>query len=422
MIPAVYSAIGCLCGLLLLVSYVERVYAEMGKFLSREFQENIEVFEKKVEPRLGVSRQRASLSMSVLAQVSTAALGLLSAFVVLHDLESHAREIVSASVGLLLIIAIFNRLLPFILFARTRGEWLVPLAPLLRGLIYLALIITIPIGFGQSVTALSREHAAEEPEHPSEAVDALIEAGQEEGILEESDRALIQSVVEFGDKTVREVMTPRPEITAVVADTTIEQLTELQRRKPYSRVPVYDGNIDHIIGIVLTHDLLQITDSDARTRTVRQMMKPVHFIPETQRVSSLLREMQQANLHMAIVIDEYGSVAGVVTMEDLVEEIVGEIRDEHEPKADIIRESENSYVVPGNMDVDRLQELFNIRPEAHDATTVAGLVSEALGRIPNRGEVVERDDLRFEVLESTGRRVVRLRISSTPQHRQQMRA
>ncbi|HTC78315.1 MAG TPA: hemolysin family protein [Terriglobales bacterium] len=422
MIPAVYSAIGCLCGLLLLVSYVERVYAEMGKFLSREFQENIEVFEKKVEPRLGVSRQRASLSMSVLAQVSTAALGLLSAFVVLHDLESHAREIVSASVGLLLIIAIFNRLLPFILFARTRGEWLVPLAPLLRGLIYLALIITIPIGFGQSVTALSREHAAEEPEHPSEAVDALIEAGQEEGILEESDRALIQSVVEFGDKTVREVMTPRPEITAVAADTTIEQLTELQRRKPYSRVPVYDGNIDHIIGIVLTHDLLQITDSDARTRTVRQMMKPVHFIPETQRVSSLLREMQQANLHMAIVIDEYGSVAGVVTMEDLVEEIVGEIRDEHEPKADIIRESENSYVVPGNMDVDRLQELFNIRPEAHDATTVAGLVSEALGRIPNRGEVVERDDLRFEVLESTGRRVVRLRISSTPQHRQQMRA
>ena len=274
MIPAVYSAIGCLCGLLLLVSYVERVYAEMGKFLSREFQENIEVFEKKVEPRLGVSRQRASLSMSVLAQVSTAALGLLSAFVVLHDLESHAREIVSASVGLLLIIAIFNRLLPFI---------------------YLALIITIPIGFGQSVTALSREHAAEEPEHPSEAVDALIEAGQEEGILEESDRALIQSVVEFGDKTVREVMTPRPEITAVAADTTIEQLTELQRRKPYSRVPVYDGNIDHIIGIVLTHDLLQITDSDARTRTVRQMMKPVHFIPETQRVSSLLREMQQAS-------------------------------------------------------------------------------------------------------------------------------
>src|SRR5438552_16774148 len=101
------------------------------------------------------------------------------------------------------------------------------------------------------------------------------------------------------------------------------------------------------------------------------MMKPVHFIPETQRVSSLLREMQQANLHMAIVIDEYGSVAGVVTMEDLVEEIVGEIRDEHEPKADIIRESDHSYVVPGNMHVDRLPDLFTIPPEAHEARSAA---------------------------------------------------
>ena len=118
---------------------------------------------------------------------------------------------------------------------------------------------------------------------------------------------------------------------------------------------------------------------------------------------------------MAIVIDEYGSVAGVVTMEDLVEEIVGEIRDEHEEKADVIRESDNSYIVPGNMDVDRLEELFHVRPEPREATTVAGLVSEELGHIPARGEVVERDELRFEVLDSTPRRVERLRISTIPQ-------
>ncbi len=131
-------------------------------------------------------------------------------------------------------------------------------------------------------------------------------------------------------------------------------------------------------------------------------------------MSVLLRELQQEHMHMAIVIDEYGGVAGVVTIEDLVEEIVGEIRDEHEAKADIVRENENSYIVPGNMDVDRLTELFGVRPEAHEATTVAGLVSEMLGRIPERGEVVEDENLRFEVLESTDRRVVRLRIS----HRQ----
>jgi CBS domain containing-hemolysin-like protein len=226
--------------------------------------------------------------------------------------------------------------------------------------------------------------------------------------------------VEFGDKTVREVMTARPEITAVPADTTIEQLTELVRKKPFSRVPVYEGSIDQVKGIVFAHDVLQIADSEARTRRVADLMRPAHFVPETQHVSSLLREMQRDNLHMAIVIDEYGGVAGIVTIEDLLEEIVGEIRDEHEQKPDVIRESESSYVVPGNMDIDRLAELFHVRPEGHDATTVAGLVSEVAGRIPARGEVVQEGDLRFEVLDSTDRRIERLRISTAPQR--QMRA
>ena len=409
---ALLVVIGVLVAALTLVSYVERVYAEMGKFLSREFQENIEIFEQQVEPRLGVSRNRASLSMSLLSQVITAAIAVLSAYAVLHDRTYHPFEIAEASVSLLLVIVIFNQVMPFIFFTRTKGEWLVPFTPVLRILIYIALVVSVPIGFVKSVAALSREHGSEEPERPSEAVDAFIEAGQEEGILEESDRALIQSVVEFGDKTVREVMTPRPEITAVPADATVEQLIELLRSKPYSRVPVYEGTIDHIKGVVFAHDVLQVTDVEARARKVAEMMKPAYFVPESQRVSVLLREMQRGNIHMAIVIDEYGGVAGVVTIEDLVEEIVGEIRDEHEAKADIVRENENSYVVPGNMDVDRLTELFHVRLEGHEATTVAGLISEILGRIPDAGEVVEEDGLRYEILDSTDRKVERLRISA----------
>src|SRR5579864_4014427 len=136
MFIAGYIAMGLLCLVLLLSSYVERVYAEMGKFLSREFQANIDVFEQQVEPRLKVSRSRASLSMSLIAQLSTAALGIISAYTLRHDIESHAREIVSAVIGLVLIVAIFNRLIPFVLFARTKGQWLVPLVPILRGLIY----------------------------------------------------------------------------------------------------------------------------------------------------------------------------------------------------------------------------------------------------------------------------------------------
>jgi putative hemolysin len=269
---------------------------------------------------------------------------------------------------------------------------------------------TLILGFTRSVAALAREHSEPQPENTAEAVDALIEAGQEEGILEESDRELIQSVVEFGDKTVREVMTPRPEIVAVPESTTIEKFTELLKQKPLSRVPVYRDDIDHMQGIVFAHDLLQVPDAEARARTVKQMMRPAYFVPETQRVSALLREMQRENWQMAIVIDEYGGVAGVVTMEDMVEEIVGEIRDEHE-KSDVIRESEHSFIVPGSLDIDRLDRLFGVRPEGIESTTVAGLLSEVSGRIPARGEVVEHSGLRFEVLDSTSRRIERLRVS-----------
>ncbi|HEV8523778.1 MAG TPA: hemolysin family protein [Terriglobales bacterium] len=401
-----------LLAILALVSYVDRVYTEMGKFLSREFQENIEIYEKQVEPRLGVSRERAALSVAVLSHISLAAIALLVGYAMFADGVTSVSELAQGTVSLVLIVIVFNRLLPFVFFTRTKGEWLVPFVWPLRLLIYLVMPVTLVLGFCLSVVALAEEHEPEEPEHPSEAVEALIEAGQEEGILQESDRELIQSVVEFGEKTVREVMTPRPEIVAVPVDTTVEQFTELLRTKPYSRVPVYQGSIDNIQGIVFAHDVLQVPDAEARTRTVRELMKPAYFVPESQRVSSLLREMQKENTHMAIVVDEYGGTAGVVTIEDLVEEIVGEIRDEHEAEADIVRESDNSYIVPGSMDVDRLEKLFHVRPEEREATTVAGLVSEILGRIPEQGEVVEDNGLRFEILESTDRRVERLRISA----------
>jgi CBS domain containing-hemolysin-like protein len=405
-----YLVIAILVGLLTLFSHVEAIYTEMGRFLSREFEENIEFFEKKIEPRLGVSRPRVMLSASMLVQLTTAAIAFLLAFDVLRNGNWTAGELLQAAVLLILIIVIFNRLIPFILFTRTRGPWLANFIWPLRLFIYLVFPATLILGFTRSVASLAHERPEPEPENTSDAVDALIEAGQEEGILEESDRELIQSVVEFGDKTVREVMTPRPEIVAVPDHTTVEQFIELQKKKPLSRVPVFHQDIDHIEGIAFAHDLLQVADTEARTRTVREMMRPAYFVPETQRVSALLREMQRENVQMAVVIDEYGGVAGVVTMEDMVEEIVGEIRDEHE-KSDVIRESDRSYIVPGSFDIDRLDRLFGVRPEGIESTTVAGLLSEVSGHIPAPGEVVEHSGLRFEVLESTSRRIERLRVS-----------
>jgi putative hemolysin len=408
---AIAVALLLLLALLTLVSYVDRLYTEIGKFLSREFQDNIDAFEQKIEPRLRVSRARASLSMAILTQVVIAAIAMLLGFAVFRDRTWNVYEILQATLSLILIVIVFNRFLPFVFFSRTRGEWLVSWTLLLRGLIYLVLPVTLVLGFLQSVTALTREHADEAPDTQAEAVDALLEAGQEEGILDESNRNLIQSVVEFSEKTVREAMKPRPEIVAVPANTTVEQFIELLRTRPFSRVPVFEGTIHNIVGIVFAQDVLQVPDIEAQTRTVDTLMRrDVYFVPESKLGSDLLREMQKNNLRMAIVVDEYGGVAGLVTIEDLVEEIVGEIRDEHE-KTEVVRESEQSYIVPGNMDVDRLAELFGMRPEGKESATVAGLVSELAGRIPRKGEVVEEDGLRFEVLDSTERRVQRVRIS-----------
>src|SRR2546429_9324259 len=191
-------------------------------------------------------------------------------------------------------------------------------------------------------------------------------------------------------------MTPGQEFFAVPANTTVEQFIELLRTKPFSRVPVFEGTIHNIVGIVFAQDVLQVPDSEAQTRTVDTLMrKGVYFVPESKLGSDLLREMQKNNIRMAIVVDEYGGVAGLVTIEDLVEEIVGEIRDEHE-KTEVVRENDQSYIVPGNMDVDRLGDLFGIRPETKESATVAGRVSGVAGRISPKGGVGEEEGLGFE--------------------------
>jgi CBS domain containing-hemolysin-like protein len=406
-------ALPVLIALLVVSAYASRLYTESGKFLSREFQENIELFEHQIEPRLGFNHQRAALSFALLEQLLTATICFVLGFSVFSQPGWQFEEVAQAAGFALLVILIFDRFVPYLLFSRTRGGWLVRFTFLLRLLICAVLPLTLFLAFLQSIVSLTRpENASEEPEHPSEAVDALIEAGQDEGILEESDRELIHSVVEFGDKTVRDVMTPRPNIVASSADTTVEQLTHLLSQHPFSRVPIYEGDLDHIVGIVSARDLLQVADTDAARRAASSLMKrDVFFVPETRRASELLNEMQRANRRMAIVIDEYGGVAGLVTVEDLIEEIVGELSNEGELRSDPVRESDNSYIVPGNLEADRLEELFGLHLiEDRHATTVGGLVTEIAGHIPLPGEVVHEGDLRFEILESTARRVEKLRV------------
>jgi len=412
MIFAVVLALFLLIGLLTLVSYVDRVYQELGKFLSRDFQDNIDAFEKKIEPRLGVPRSRAVLSMAVLTQLILATIALLIGYLLFADGNWNIYQILQVAISIVLIVILCNRFLPFVFFSRTRGEWLMHWTLVLRLLIYLVMPVTIVLGFMQSVASLTKENASGQPESPAEAVDALIEAGQEEGIIQEGDRDLIQSVVEFSGKTVREAMKPRPAMFALPADTTVEHFIELLRTKHYARVPVYEASVHNIKGIVYTQDVLQVPDSEAHVRTLDTIMRrDVHFVPESKLGSDLLREMQKENIRMAIVVDEHGGVAGLVTIEDLVEEIVGEIRDERD-KPEIVRDGDRAFIVSGGMDVDRLDELFGTKLEGKESATIAGLVSELAGRIPRKGEAVEEDGLRFEVLESTDRKVERVRVTA----------
>ncbi len=412
--------IALLLTVLTVSAYVDRLYSEMGKFLSRDFQQNIDVWTEEIEPRLRMSRDNLALSAALLSQLALTSLTLLIAAALFGRRGVSgisAAEIAEALLAVVLLIVLFNRLVPYVLFTRARAGWLTRFVWPLRMLFLLFLPVTLTVSFLLSIVTLVSDAPEEkEDEASGAAVDALIEAGQEEGILKEEDHDLIRSAVEFGDRIVRELMTPRPRIFAVPEETTVEQLLMLLRTNTFSRVPVFAGKLDAITGIVFAQDTLQITDVAAQTETVGAIARPATFVPEIKRANEALREMQREKQHMRVVIDEYGGVAGLVTIEDLIEEIVGTIEDEHEfDDGDPVREeSDGVWSVPGDLELTRLEDLLGDEwqvPEDYEATTIAGLVSEAAGRIPMPGEVVEEGGVRFEILASTDRRIERMRVS-----------
>lgn len=427
-------AVGVLLCLLTLAAYIDRIYFEIGKVLSREYTENIDAWENSVEPTLKLSRDSAALSASVLRQITLLALAFVLAFRLYGSRLRTPAEIGRTALELLLVLIFFDRLLPQVFFTRTRGQWLLRIRPLVQAMFYLVLPVTLTIGLLLSIAGLAETESTEE-EHPGEAMDALLEAGEEEGILEESDRELMRGVVEFGDKVVREVMTPRPEMFAVPETMTLAAFTAAVNEHGFSRVPVYRESLDEITGVAFARDLLSVADRDAESLTVASLQRDADFVPETKKVNEMLREMQRDKQHMSVVIDEYGGVAGLVTIEDLLETIVGEIVDEHdEPEPDEpVAEADGAFVLPGSFDAARLRELFGeggaereggadevddegagaaLAPwlSGYDATTVGGLVSEIAGHIPLPGEVVEDGPLRMEVIASTDRLVERVRV------------
>ena len=406
MMLAIAVATAVVIPLLGLVTFVQVLYLESLRLRTRDLP-SLKFFKDTLEDRIGVkSTEHGAGSFSLIKHTLIVVLALLYAV-------SFA-ELWQAGVAAWLTMVTVCFALPQLLYRRTSGRWLLAAVPLLRALAWAARPFVGLLSFFQSLIDLTEDTAhEEEPPTPAENIEALITAGTEEGLIEEQDRELIQSVVEFGDKVVREVMTPRPNIVAIQADATLEELRQLVIHEQYSRIPVFEGNIDNTIGFVHVRDMFEIDEDEREDRMVRELVRTILFVPETKRVHELMRQMQQENTHMVMVVDEYGNIAGLATMEDLLEVIIGEIRDEHEPATDVVEDGRGGYIVSGNFDLDRVSDLLETfhREDDIESTTVGGLVSEWLGRVPKPGEKVERDGLRVEVLASDDLRVEQVRLS-----------
>jgi CBS domain containing-hemolysin-like protein len=232
-----------------------------------------------------------------------------------------------------------------------------------------------------------------------------------QGLMERDERKLLQSIVEFGDTLVREVMTPRPDIVAIDADATFDELRALFREQEYSRIPVYKANLDNILGIVYVKDLIHMAEAATGATPIHSLIRPATFVPETKRVAELLKEFQRKQVQLAIVVDEYGGTAGMVTLEDLLEEIVGEIRDEYDVETEpVIDEGNGSFVFSGKASIDEVRDRLRVEIEPEGFETVGGYVLTRVGRVPAAGEVFELDGLIVEVVEAERRRIHRVKM------------
>lgn len=262
----------------------------------------------------------------------------------------------------------------------------------------------------------SEEEEEDDREAGDEEIETFIDGAKEEGIIEKDEDELLRSVVEFGDIVVREIMTPRVDIVCIRKDATIQKLRNLIITEKYSRIPVYKDRIDNIEGIVIAKDLLAFSESKHDNEPIEALVWPVIFVPESMKVSELLKELQKVKQKLAIVVDEHGGVSGLVTMEDLVEEIIGEILDEYDTEEAPVSEiGPREYLVSGGVKVEKLEDLFEQELAEDDYITVSGLITHHLGRLPKKGETVDIKGLSVEVIDVDQKRIKKLRMKGRAQ-------
>ncbi|HUL35008.1 MAG TPA: hemolysin family protein [Candidatus Eisenbacteria bacterium] len=400
-------------------SYLTLIYRELGRMTTGRVHEHLEIFEAEIEPKLKINRKSGGRTFRILGHFWLAFVVLETTRAVVYLVPNRWEAALQFLILLTLEVVVAMHFIPDMLLYRTTGRWLFPLLPLIRLAMLLVWPIRVFLEGAESLARISeREKEQTQEQRTEEGIEALVEVAEEEGIIEREQADLIEQVVEFSDKRVREVMTPRPDVVALQEDATLEEMHARYVETKFAKLPVYGKSLDDILGVVHAQDLLQIADTDLPKRRVKELLRPTMFVPETKLGSELLKEMRQKGQSLAVVIDEYGSVAGIATVEDLLEEIVGErAGGELKPAPDAVRESDGSLVLRGSLMIGDVEELLGVQfGEKSDetVTTIAGLLSHVSGKVPAPGDRVDLKGYRFEVLEANQRKVLRLRARHWP--------
>ncbi|HLB49505.1 MAG TPA: hemolysin family protein [Anaerolineales bacterium] len=314
-----------------------------------------------------------------------------------------------------IVVVIWGELLPEALVLREPEAWAIRLAPLVallewllaplvRLAVWMSGLIAVPLG-GRVPQIVTEEE-----------IKTLVDAGEEGGVIEEEEKDMIYSIFQFADTLAREVMVPRIDMLALDGETPIKDAVEAVLSAGHSRVPVYADSIDNIVGLLYAKDLLRVWHEGGEPRPLRDLLRPAYFVPEAITLDKLLADLQQRRIHMAVVVDEYGGTAGLVTLEDIVEEIVGEIRDEYDTGEELPYQkvSEEEYIFDGGIDIDDVNDLLETHLPNDDADTLGGYIYGQLGRVPSMGDKVTRDELVMEVQSVAGRRIRKVRVQRLP--------
>jgi putative hemolysin len=403
---------------------IDMAFSQLSDVSLRRIASEAEDLEKKSSAEflheILENRPRFRFALSAAIQVLLISFAVMTALVVFRFFPV-AREILLYSLLISLTLSVvFRQLIPRIITGNNPESKLLILLPLVRPLYRFWSIFADPFTalFGKRQkreldTTIVPENGDDHHEDDSDDIQALIDVGEAEGIIEEAERDLITRMIRFSDTEVDEIMTPRTEIVALPIEASVKTTRDIIIEQKYSRLPVYRDNIDNIEGVIYVRDLLNAWADGRENDSIKTFLRPAYFVPETKSAAELLKTLQSNHFQIAIIVDEYGGVAGLVTVEDILEEIVGEIEDEDtedEEIIEIIEGNDGYFDVFGSVEIGKIERLFGMEIEDDDFTTIAGLVTSQIGYIPKTGEKLHFRGLDVEILRADEKKISLLRL------------